>query len=89
MSNICDFELCPGQDLNLHVLANTSPSSWRVYRFHHLGSIASAKVNLFNYLQKKYFYFFDESSMFVQTESNQTLLKCRGAAEHHYEVTSL
>ena len=31
------FFLCPGQDSNLHTLASTSPSSWRVYQFHHLG----------------------------------------------------
>lgn len=29
--------LCPEQDSNLHTLASTSPSSWRVYQFHHLG----------------------------------------------------
>ncbi len=28
---------CPEQDSNLHVLANTTPSKWRVYQFHHLG----------------------------------------------------
>src|SRR3989338_4135453 len=26
---------CAGEDLNLHVLADTSPSSWPVYRFQH------------------------------------------------------
>lgn len=29
--------LCPGQDSNLHPVIGTSPSSWRVYQFHHLG----------------------------------------------------
>lgn len=33
------IEMCPGQDLNLHDLAVTSPSSWRVYQFHHLGNL--------------------------------------------------
>jgi hypothetical protein len=28
---------CPGRDLNPYSLAATSPSSWRVYQFHHLG----------------------------------------------------
>lgn len=28
---------CPGRDLNPHVLADTSPSNWRVSRFRHLG----------------------------------------------------
>jgi hypothetical protein len=31
---------CPEQDSNLHTVAGTSPSSWRVYQFHHLGGIA-------------------------------------------------
>lgn len=31
-----DF-LCPGRDSNLHAETGTSPSSWRVYQFHHLG----------------------------------------------------
>jgi hypothetical protein len=38
--------LCPGQDSNLHILKDTSPSSWRVYQFHHLGK-AGAKIILF------------------------------------------
>jgi hypothetical protein len=29
---------CREQDLNLHDLAATSPSSWRVCQFRHLGS---------------------------------------------------
>lgn len=29
--------MCPEQDSNLHDLKVTSPSSWRVYQFHHLG----------------------------------------------------
>ncbi len=29
--------LCPEQDSNLHTVTGTSPSSWRVYQFHHLG----------------------------------------------------
>ena len=36
--NIIESE-CPEEDSNLHGLAATSPSSWRVYQFHHLGSI--------------------------------------------------
>ena len=28
---------CPEQDSNLHTVTGTSPSSWRVYQFHHLG----------------------------------------------------
>ncbi len=35
--------LCPEQDSNLHTLASTSPSSWRVYQFHHLG-IGTIKI---------------------------------------------
>lgn len=31
---------CPEQDSNLHTVTGTSPSSWRVYQFHHLGDIA-------------------------------------------------
>jgi surfactin synthase thioesterase subunit len=31
------FCQCPEQDSNLHTVAGTSPSSWRVYQFHHLG----------------------------------------------------
>ena len=31
--------MCPGLDSNQHTLASTSPSSWRVYQFHHLGMI--------------------------------------------------
>lgn len=38
------FFLCPGQDSNLHTLASTSPSSWRVYQFHHLGNAISLQV---------------------------------------------
>jgi hypothetical protein len=30
----------------LHILKDTSPSSWRVYQFHHLGK-AGAKIILF------------------------------------------
>ena len=41
---------CPGQDSNLHVLANTSPSSWRVYQFRHLGIVRS--FSLFPTLKK-------------------------------------
>ena len=26
---------CAREDLNLHAVASTSPSSWRVYQFHH------------------------------------------------------
>lgn len=33
--------LCPGQDLNLHPVIGTSPSSWRVYQFHHLGVLVT------------------------------------------------
>ena len=29
---------CPGRDSNPYNLAVTSPSSWRVYQFHHLGT---------------------------------------------------
>ena len=29
---------CPGQDLNLHEVALTSPSSWRVCQFRHPGA---------------------------------------------------
>ena len=29
--------LCPRLDSNQHVLANTTPSRWRVYQFHHVG----------------------------------------------------
>jgi hypothetical protein len=36
------FLQCPGQDSNLHTLASTSPSSWRVYQFHHLGGLAQS-----------------------------------------------
>lgn len=28
---------CPRQDSNLHKIALTTPSRWRVYQFHHLG----------------------------------------------------
>ena len=38
---ITAFFVCPGQDSNLHTLASTSPSSWRVYQFHHLGGFGS------------------------------------------------
>ena len=31
--------LCPEQDSNLHTVTGTSPSSWRVYQFHHLGEM--------------------------------------------------
>ena len=31
-------KLCPEQDSNLHTVIGTSPSSWRVYQFHHLGN---------------------------------------------------
>lgn len=31
---------CPGRDSNPYNLAVTSPSSWRVYQFHHLGVAA-------------------------------------------------
>ncbi len=31
------FFRCPEQDSNLHTVTGTSPSSWRVYQFHHLG----------------------------------------------------
>ncbi len=37
------FFVCPGQDSNLHTLASTSPSSWRVYQFHHLGVVGGAQ----------------------------------------------
>ena len=37
---------CPEQDSNLHTLASTSPSSWRVYQFHHLGNISFENVVL-------------------------------------------
>ncbi len=37
------FFVCPGQDSNLHTLASTSPSSWRVYQFHHLGVVFGAQ----------------------------------------------
>jgi hypothetical protein len=30
---------CRREDLNLHGVAPTSPSSWRVYQFHHFGVI--------------------------------------------------
>ena len=29
--------MCPRLDSNQHVLANTTPSRWRVYQFHHVG----------------------------------------------------
>ena len=35
--NLIRLFLCPGQELNLHVLANIGPSSQRVYQFRHLG----------------------------------------------------
>ena len=36
--------MCPEQDSNLHTVAGTSPSSWRVYQFHHLGGLAQGSV---------------------------------------------
>src|SRR5450631_3121186 len=34
----CVAHWCPGRDSNPYNLAVTSPSSWRVYQFHHLGT---------------------------------------------------
>ena len=44
------FKLCPRQESNLHELMLTTPSKWRVYQFHHLGSFAAAKIQLFYFL---------------------------------------
>ncbi len=40
------FIVCPGQDSNLHTLTSTSPSSWRVYQFHHLGVVLVPRTGL-------------------------------------------
>jgi hypothetical protein len=37
---------CPEQDSNLHTVTGTSPSSWRVYQFHHLGGIKAKGFRL-------------------------------------------
>ena len=37
---------CPEQDSNLHTVTGTSPSSWRVYQFHHLGDLLLAVANI-------------------------------------------
>ncbi len=50
--SICCDE-CPGQDSNLHILKDTSPSSWRVYQFHHLGK-AGAKIIFFQNIKQYY-----------------------------------
>jgi hypothetical protein len=39
------FYKCPEQDSNLHTVTGTSPSSWRVYQFHHLGGRKDQRRN--------------------------------------------
>lgn len=36
--------LCPRLDSNQHVLADTTPSRWRVYQFHHMGQTIMSKI---------------------------------------------
>ena len=47
------FPMCPRQESNLYELMLTTPSKWRVYQFHHLGSFAAAKIQLFYFLFTK------------------------------------
>ena len=59
--------LCPEQDSNLHTVAGTSPSSWRVYQFHHLGVERSKEKGKRNVLSNFYillftFYFLLQSA---------------------------
>ena len=51
--NSLRFVMCPEQDSNLHTVTGTSPSSWRVYQFHHLGveRLKGTKAKRFNGLK--------------------------------------
>lgn len=45
------FVLCPEQDLNLHTLKSTWPSTMLVYQFQHPGSIDMQKYIFFKVTQ--------------------------------------
>ena len=42
-TNAENFFLCAREDSNLHTRKSTSPSSWRVYRFHHVRIVRGQK----------------------------------------------
>ena len=66
--------LCPGQDSNLHIRTDTSPSSWRVYQFHHLGK-RSAKVIILENQLLNFKYFIWETPLMVLIASCQSSYK--------------
>jgi hypothetical protein len=48
----CDVNAkdCPGQELNLHEISLTSPSSWRVCQFRHPGETINYRRLIIDYL---------------------------------------